>query len=147
MKKEHDAIMAEVEGVEAVVDDPMPGVFVLTKTKEDAGPKVVAQGEFVGVAHKGAGTALILSGAGSNEILRLEDLMVDNGPDLRVLLSKNADVRSSGDLGSYVELAKLKGNIGNQNYTIPTDINVEDYKSVIIYCKPFKVVFNSANLK
>ena len=81
------------------------------------------------------------------KIVRLQDLDVDNGPDLRVLLSKNPSVRSSGDLGEYVELGKLKGNKGNHNYSIPSDINAEDYNSVVIYCKPFKVVFNSANLQ
>lgn len=48
------------------------------------------------------------------------------------------------NLGSYVDLGVLKGNIGNQNYELPE--NLEDFKSVVIWCKEFGVLFPYAVL-
>ena len=44
------------------------------------------------------------------------------------------------------DLGELKGNIGNQNYEIPKDLDVDQYNSVVIYCVPFHVVFSVATL-
>jgi hypothetical protein len=43
-------------------------------------------------------------------------------------------------------LGPLKGNIGNQNYAIPEDVDLSQFSSVVIYCKPFHVVFSYATL-
>jgi hypothetical protein len=40
----------------------------------------------------------------------------------------------------------LKGNVGNQNYDIPDEIDLDQFQSVVIYCVPFHVVFSSAAL-
>ena len=115
---------------------------------ESEDPAVLATGAFVTVAHEGTGNVQVIDlGGEDGTIVRLEDLDVLNGPDLRVLLSKSSDVEKSGHLGDYVELGKLKGNKGNQNYIVPADVDVSEYNSVVIYCDPFKVVFNSANLE
>jgi len=108
---------------------------------------VIASGSFVDVAHEGSGTAKIISlGKNKDTVLSLVDLAVSNGPDLRVLLSKNSEVRAAADLGDYIEVEKLKGNIGTQHYILPEGVDVTAYRSVIIYCKPFRVVFNVADL-
>ena len=46
----------------------------------------------------------------------------------------------------YVELGRLKGNVGSQNYEIPDSLVVEEQLSVVIYCSPFRVVFSVARL-
>ena len=46
----------------------------------------------------------------------------------------------------YHDLGRLKGNIGNQNYEVPDDVDVDAQMSVIIYCKPFSVIFSVAPL-
>lgn len=100
--------------------------------------------------HKGSGNATIYDLGTDGFVLRFEDFNVTNGPDLRVLLTTHPDPMGRGDVHaddvSYVELGKLKGNIGNQNYLIPNDVNVDDQRSVVIYCKPFQVVFAVAPL-
>lgn len=109
----------------------------------------ISSGTFEDVAHHGSGNVQLLHIRKTDQsIVRIENLDVLNGPDLRVLLSKNKDIRSHKDLGEYIELGRLKGNKGNQNYafTLDADTNLSEYQSVIIYCKPFKVVFASANL-
>jgi hypothetical protein len=76
---------------------------------------------------------------GSN-ILRLEDLQVTNGPDLYVYLATD---KSASD---FVSLGKLKANNGNQNYNIPSETDLTKYDTIIIWCRPFSVLFGSAEL-
>ena len=98
--------------------------------------------------HKGSGTATVYQLEDGSHVLRFEDFRVTNGPDLRVLLSKASDIADKGEFQQYeyVELDRLKGNIGNQNYVIPADLDVSAYGSVVIYCKPFQVLFSVAPL-
>ena len=104
-------------------------------------------GSFSDVAHEGSGEASLIPLSDIEYALRLTDLDVLNGPDLRVLLSPNENVRGSGDLGEYIELGKLKGNKGNQNYEIPEGTDLTKFQSMVIYCKPFHVVFATAELQ
>lgn len=95
--------------------------------------------------HNAEGVARILAvndGETEHRILRLENFKATNGPDLYVYLSK--DPRSIDE--GYVQLARLKGNIGNQNYDIPDDVNLEEYSHVLIWCKQFSVLFGYADL-
>jgi len=46
----------------------------------------------------------------------------------------------------FVNLGKLKANIGNQNYEIPQDVDLKKYNKVLIWCKAFSVLFGSAEL-
>jgi hypothetical protein len=78
--------------------------------------------------------------------LRLEDFSVTNGPDLHVLLAENPSPPDHDSLGMYLDLGSLKGNLGDQNYDIPAGTDINQFKSVVIYCLPFHVVFSTADL-
>jgi hypothetical protein len=94
----------------------------------------------------GSGDARIYALADGNLILRLENFSVTNGPDLHVLLAENPSPQDSDSLGVYLDLGSLKGNLGNQNYDIPAGTDINQFKSVVIYCLPFHVVFSTADL-
>ena len=98
--------------------------------------------------HRGSGQATIYSSPDGGYLLRLEELSVTNGPALHVFLSPHEDPGSPGEVKTpgYVDLGKLKGNRGNQNYPIPADVDITAINSVVIYCKPFSVVFSVATL-
>jgi hypothetical protein len=133
--------MIEASKTETRADDAMPGGAVQAVA--------VARGTFVDGDdfHKGEGTATVHK-VGPDLILRMEAFKVTNGPDLRVLLTRAAAPKTRADVqAGYVELAKLKGNIGSQNYTLPKEITLADYGAVVIYCRPFHVVFATAALK
>ena len=106
----------------------------------------LAQGEFIGLAHSGTGTALIIELADGSRILRFENLDVDNGPDLRVILSPTELTDDDGayDDGDFLDLGVLKGNQGNQNYEIPAGVDIDDFATVAIWCRRFNVTFNAA---
>ena len=99
--------------------------------------------------HKGSGQASIYRLPDGSYVLRLENFRVTNGPDLHVILSPHPNPESQADVKAqgYVDLGKLKGNVGNQNYDIPADVDVSEQNSVVIYCKPFHVIFSVAPIQ
>ncbi len=99
--------------------------------------------------HKGSGTATIHRLADGSQLLRLEDFQVTNGPDLRVILTRSQNPEEAGQVTGpgHLELAKLKGNMGSQNYPIPNDADVSTFHSVVVFCKPFRVIFSVASLE
>ncbi len=100
---------------------------------------VVKSGNFDGLAgHSGEGLAKIIEIDGST-FLRFEDFEVTNGPDLRVYITQDGDIKNG------IHLENLKGSKGNQNYEL-NDIDIEQYNSVVIYCQPFGVYFGEAEL-
>ncbi len=131
-----------------MVDDAMPAA--LMESTAAAQDLVKAAGNFrdADSFHKGSGNAIIYELSTGERILRIDEFRVTNGPDLRVLLANTPDPESHGDLddAGYVELGKLKGNVGAQNYDIPDSVSLSDVQSVVIYCKPFRVVFTVATL-
>ena len=128
--------------------------MVQTTMAEVAGqmgePTQVASGSFkdADAFHRGSGQAIIYSAPGGGHLLRLEALDVTNGPALHVILSTHEDPTNGDEvkLPGYADLGPLKGNRGNQNYTIPAGVDVSAIRSVVIYCKPFSVVFSVATL-
>ena len=116
-----------------------------------AAPTVVATGNFVSQEHETKGTATILRLADGQRILRLTDFETSNGPDLQVWLTDQpVQTDNEGwflfDDGQHTSLGGLKGNIGDQNYPIPADVNLADYRSVSIWCDRFSVSFGAAEL-
>ncbi|HEV8340481.1 MAG TPA: DM13 domain-containing protein [bacterium] len=122
-----------------------------TASSEEAMPAAAValrRGTFAGADsfHKGEGTATVYR-VGGALVLRLDPFRVTNGPDLHIILTKSAKPRSRDEvMAGYIEVAKLKGNIGTQNYALPAGLRLDEYNAVVIYCKPFHVVFASADL-
>jgi hypothetical protein len=112
-------------------------------------PVIASNGSFIRIdaIHGAQGTATIYQLPDGDRVLRFEEFRSTNGPDLHVLLSADPDPRTQEALGEdYVELGPLKGNVGNQNYDIPAEVDLSLYQSVVIYCLPFQVVFSTATL-
>jgi hypothetical protein len=99
--------------------------------------------------HKGSGQVTVYKQADGTYLLRLENFKATNGPDLHVYLSPAVDPKTNDEVvvPGYVDLAVLKGNIGNQNYLIPAEVDLTKQNSVIIWCKAFSVVFSVAPLQ
>lgn len=114
-----------------------------------AEPVALKQGQFHPVEHEGAGSATIYQLSDGQRVLRLQDFSVLNGPDLYVWLSSAADANDARTIleGQYVELGRLKGNQGNQNYVLPADLDLDAYRSVTIWCRQFSVNFATAPLE
>lgn len=114
-------------------------------------PQVLSSGSFTRVddLHAAEGSATIYRTPEGQLILRLENFKATNGPDLYVSLSGHPMPRSSDEAhaSGYREIARLKASQGNQNYELPADLDPTQYRSVVIYCRAFSVVFSTAELE
>jgi hypothetical protein len=110
---------------------------------------VLAKGKFHSVAHETSGTATIHRLADGGRVLRLTDFATSNGPDVRVILiaANDADDGANVTESGYIELGKLKGNKGDQNYELPDDVDLDRYQAVTIWCYRFSVNFGTAPLR
>jgi hypothetical protein len=113
----------------------------------ESAPKVLADGALRGINHSATGRALLVRLGDGSHILRFEELMAENGPDLRVYLSAApADSEGPAFNDDYVELGELKGNIGDQNYAIPANTALSKYRTPVIWCERFEVGFAVADV-
>ena len=117
---------------------------------EAPAPQIVtlAQGGFIPRGrYSGEGTALVLNDGTDQRFLRFESFSTDNGPDLRVYLTASD---ANGDSGAFdddfVDLGVLKGNIGDQNYEIPPEVDLSVYDTVVVWCVRFSTPFTAADL-
>lgn len=133
---------------DGVTPDPPDDSAVAADVDVDPEPVVatVADGTFTGRSHPAAGQALVLTD-GNERVLRFEDFETDNGPDLFVYLSTAPADAPEGEFDDdFVDLGRLKGNIGDQNYEIPADVDLGEHATVVIWCKRFSVAFGAAEL-
>lgn len=143
---------AEKEALQAAVDNAAAAMpdKAMDELMPAGEPVPLASGEFLDADsfHQGAGTATIYQLADGAYVLRLENFEVTNGPDLHVILSGSAAPLRSADVMEpfFADLGMIKGNIGSQNYDIPSGTDVTQARSVVIYCVPFGVVFAYAPL-
>lgn len=141
------------------VDEPPPTREVIVlggtgavpddATSTPAPTGVVASGTLRGVEGHDVrgGEAQLHRLADGSHVLRLDELDAQNGPDLKVYLSAapgNADADAHDD--DYVRLGDLEGNIGSSNYEIPDDVDLDRYRTAVIWCERFSVGFAVAQL-
>jgi hypothetical protein len=146
--QERDEIMSAAARVNNSIDESMDQSLLQQQSQNitsttDISQDALRTGSFVGVedgVHNAEGTAKVIPLRDGTNILRLENLQVTNGPDLYVYLATD---KSASD---FVSLGKLKANNGNQNYDIPLGTDMTKYDTVLIWCRPFSVLFGSAEL-
>ena len=138
------AMARAVTSPDIVIPTEQQGMPVMTN------PSVVAGGTFteIDAIHTAKGTVTIFQLPDDTRLLRLEDFSVTNGPELHVYLVRNPKPREAKDVGNdYIDLGALKGNVGNQNFPVPSETDLSVYQGIIIYSVPFNVIFSSAQLR
>jgi hypothetical protein len=110
-------------------------------------PVILRRGEFRSGEHPTSGTALLLRLADGRTFVRLENLSTSNGPAVRVWLSSAAASSTNAAVGAagHLDLGGLEANHGNQNY-VAARARLARYRSVVLWCARFHVVFGSAPL-
>jgi hypothetical protein len=112
-----------------------------------AQPVELASGSFASREHQTVGTARVLRLSDGRVIVRFEGFSTSNGPVLVVWLTKNPALGPDEAFDDdYVSLGPLKGNIGDQNYAVPVDVDSTAYTSVVVWCDRFDVPFGAADL-
>lgn len=115
-----------------------------------AEPQIVTlvEGSFIPRGrYSGEGQAMVLNDGSEQRFLRFENFSTDNGPDLSVYLvnsDANADEGTFDD--DFIDLGSLSGNIGDQNYEIPPEVDLGIYDTVVVWCVRFGSAFTAADL-
>ena len=122
-------------------------LFINQKVNEQfptasAASSKLASGQFHNGAHETKGTATVFQLADGKKTLRLTDFATSNGPDVRVYLVAAGDAKDNVTVtkAGFIDVGTLKGNIGDQNYELPADIDLAKYRAVTIWCKRFSVI-------
>jgi hypothetical protein len=112
------------------------------------GAKVLSSGRFAGHAHETDGTATVYEVEGKR-VLRLSDFRTSNGPDVQIAFVAADDAKDDATVkrAGYVNVAPMKGNVGDQNYELPADLDLSTYRTVVIWCERFAVNFGAAPLR
>jgi len=131
--------------VNAKVNESLPSTTSAGLPMTDS---VLAQGSFHDVAHKGIGVASIHQLSDGTRLLRFTHFETSNGPDVRVYLVAADDATDSDAVkkAGFVEIGPMKGNMGDQNYELPSQLDLGKYHAVTIWCKRFGVNFATAPL-
>ena len=113
--------------------------------------KTLYTGKFHGKVHATEGRATIYQQADGKQLLRLTGFKTSNGPDVHVILVAAKDASDDANFlksnTDRVELGKLKGNEGDQNYEIPAGTDLGKFATVSIYCERFNANFGAAPLE
>jgi hypothetical protein len=128
-----------------------PSARAQDNAKHDDQVKTLETGTFHGKVHQTSGRATIYQEENGKLVLRLTNFKTSNGPDVHVILiaAKDADDDANflkSDI-HRVELGKLKGNEGDQNYEIPAGTDLAKFQTVSIYCERFNANFGAAPLE
>ncbi len=138
-----------VDATETMAAAAMEPDTMMEEAIDLAAMSILAQGEFYDLGgHPGMGTATVYELGDGSRVLRFENFKVINGPQLHVWLVPPDPVPDAvgREIPGYFDAGPLKGNIGDQNYEIPADLDLADFGSVVIWCVPFRVPFNAAPL-
>lgn len=114
-------------------------------------PRPLYTGRFEGKAHQTNGRGTIYATSDDRQYLRLTDFTTSNGPDVHVVLAQSSDANLTreivkGRLDS-IELGTLRANQGDQNYDLPSSVDLQKYNAIVIFCERFHAVFGVAKLE
>ena len=130
-----------------------PYIFLADVVASDEVPtarRLVADGKFVHVnpgdpIHYGKGAVSVYDG-----VVHLEsDFEVGPGPKFHVYLVPAAPVTAERDVSQsmFVDLGRLRAFKGSQNYSIPPGLDLQKFRSVVIWCEHFSVLISPAALE
>jgi hypothetical protein len=101
-----------------------------------AQPVKLTEAALRGIGHRASGTTALYKLADGTTLVRLENIDVESGPDYLVYLVPGADRRRPDD---GVNLGRLRGNRGSQNYPLPPGLELAGEHTVLIWCRAFAV--------
>jgi hypothetical protein len=112
-------------------------------------PQPLVSGQFYSILHPTAGTATVYRMDDGSRVLRFTSFSTSNGPDVHVYMVAADDAKDAAAVqkAGFVDLGVIKGNIGDQNYTLGADLDLAKYRAVSIWCKRFSVNFGAAALR
>lgn len=152
-----DAFVTETAVTTSVVTQPaptstpesvtttMPTETPSTTQPPPSAPTAIVEGQFVGIDHSAEGTSTVYEQDGKFVLRFEDDTDIQNGPDLYVWFLEDDDYEG-GTPSDYIDLGKIKGNVGGQNYELPPEYDPDLHRIVLIWCLRFSTPFAAAPL-
>jgi hypothetical protein len=111
-------------------------------------PKLLESGTFHSVLHPTQGTATVYRIADGSRVIRFTNFRTSNGPDVHIYMVAADDATDNASVprAGFIDLGSIKGNVGDQNYTLGPDVDLSKYRTVSVWCKRFSVNFGAAPL-
>lgn len=100
---------------------------------------LIKVGSLTGIGHTVTGEVKVYSDEGEIVVV-LDPYSSQNGPDLKVYLSKDENAKE------YLNLGPLKSVNGKQSYNVDGMPDLNQYKYLIIWCQQYSVLFGRAEL-
>ncbi|OLP18447.1 hypothetical protein BST81_10735 [Leptolyngbya sp. 'hensonii'] len=132
-----------------------PAAPVSSPSPEQSAPQVAAapSGSFMAGEHPTQGKVKLVVKNNQRFLEFDRTFKTDSGPDLVVALHRSGNVLQTTKPpayplkeGDYVVLAPLQKTSGAQSYAIPSQVNLANYKSVVVWCQKFNATFGAARL-
>ena len=111
--------------------------------------RLLASGRFHQVAHKGEGVAAVLQLHNGRRVLRLTEFRTAENSELAILLISAPDAHENQTVlnSSVFELGSLQQAAGDQEYSLPDDLDLAHFGAVTIWNKKYQVNFTTAPLQ
>lgn len=121
--------------------------FFAIATFASAATTTLASGKWTKKEHSISGSWKIIDEDGVKK-LKIYNLSTKSAPNLKIFLHPKAiaSVTNSNATSSSKLVDELASPKGNQTYTLPSGIDLDDYKSVIIHCERYSKLWGGANL-
>ena len=106
-------------------------------------------GSFHSILHPTQGTATIYRVGDGSRVLRFTNFSTSNGPDVHIYMVAADDANDTATVlrAGFIDLGPIKGNVGDQNYALGSDVDLSKYRAVSVWCKRFSVNFGTAPLR
>lgn len=105
-------------------------------------------GDWIKKSYRIAGEWEIVSRDNTRFIVFNEDFKTKKGPDLKIYLSRMpiSDIEDGDVEPSSIKISALKSHKGHQEYALPADINLDEYRSMLIHCEAYTHLWGGASL-
>ena len=109
---------------------------------------VTSSGSLIKKRKKLKGDFEIVERDGASFIRFDENFRAAGGPDLKVFLSPKdvASVTGKTAVDGSVNLGELTATKGAQEYKIPAGLDLSDFKSVLVHCEAYSVLWGGGDL-
>ncbi len=133
----------------AVVEQQVDTPLIEPAPANLASAKVLGTAKVYNVDREGEGTAKIYELANGTRLIRLEDFFVSINSDLELRLSELSRPTSTDEVvkAPWKLVAPLKATVGNMNYEVPRDVDVAQYKSIVIWCEITRNAYAAATIQ
>jgi hypothetical protein len=123
-----------------------------TPFEQPSGSQIIVTGQFASIdsVRQASGNLTIYQNPDGTRLLHIEEnFRISRAPEMHLILTRNPDpmAESTGVGVDYIDIGVLRGNVGQQNYTIPPSVDFNRYPVLAIYSSQYDAVLGTATLQ